>query len=182
MDRLTPFQCTPVYSPTSRLDNTFTRTSLTKPFATDKRFVLVGTHQRECGSDGEWRVHIRWSFLLSPQYRLPSCHLFFFLSYFNILAYDHLRPYGITEFYYMLSWIYSALETPPSWILITVRATSGRRLSLSHKTGVKLMHLIFERVLRQKPGREIGNRIEPLRISVSVNYMRNDITRLLKQD
>ena len=82
----------------------------------------------------------------------------------------------------MLSWIYSALETPPSWILITVRATAGRRLSLSHKTGVKLMHPIFERVLRQKPGREIGNRIEPLRISVSVNYMRNDITRLLKQD
>jgi hypothetical protein len=42
------------------------------------------------------------------------------------------------------------------------------------------MDLIFERALRQKPGLGIGNRIEPLRIGVSVNYMQNDITRLMK--
>jgi hypothetical protein len=42
------------------------------------------------------------------------------------------------------------------------------------------MYLIFEKALHRKPGREIGNGVEPLRISVSVNYMQNDIIRLLK--
>jgi hypothetical protein len=45
-----------------------------------------------------------------------------FSSTFNVLAHNLLRPYRIIEFYYMLSWIYSALEIPPSRIPIIVRA------------------------------------------------------------
>lgn len=55
-----------------------------------------------------------WHFFLLPQYRLSSCHLFFFLIYFHIHAYNLLRPYRIIEFYYVLSRIHSALEIPPS--------------------------------------------------------------------
>jgi hypothetical protein len=51
-----------------------------------------------------------WHFFLLSQYRLPSCHLFFFLIHFHIHAYNLLRPYRIIEFYYMLSWICSHLK------------------------------------------------------------------------
>lgn len=103
-----------IFPHSSRLANNFTRTSVMKTFRHRQTFCAgwytpEGIRHRQ----GVGSVHPLHFFLL-PRYRLSSCHLFFFLNHFHIHVYNLLRPYRIIEFYYMLRWIYSALEIPPS--------------------------------------------------------------------
>jgi hypothetical protein len=92
--RSTPFQCTSVFPPTLQSSRRqYFHTNVGNETFRHRQTFCAGCYTPE-GIRNRQRVGsvYPWHFFLFPLYRLSSCHLFFFLIYFHIHAYNLLRP------------------------------------------------------------------------------------------